>query len=417
MKENHAGGRWDWTHPTGTQLTIDNVYPHRDSLTAWIEIRHGNNDPLVRGTKNLRGARTVSDLVRECGLAYPSIQVDWRQIIADCTYEIIRYYQEGEPFHDLAEIAAKPRERPRYLLHPLVRSSRITSLIGPGGSLKSYLALAALATITTGSERFGVGTPQIVGPGVYLDFEDEGDEQGDRLNRLCKGAGVPLPNPRQLLYESDTTPLVNRVRALEKRIVSDGIVFGVIDSAIGARGGMALDQDETARLFNAANETGIPWLMLDHVTKADRRGGIAKGAFGPEVSRNIARLQWQVMSGPPETPVLQLRWHKGNSTGALPDLAFRIEFDRTDNATECRITRTDPGVVSVTDVPVRERVSEGLVLADRRGTTVKELSEGLGVVGQSVSNELQALKRQGVAVLLKGRWFSNVAQGELPVPY
>lgn len=411
MEERHTSGRWDWTHETGVRLIFDNITPHRDGLKAWIEIRLGDDDPLVYGTKDLRGARTVTDVVRDCTAAYPRIKVDWRELIAGCILRIIRHAAEGDPPLRLSEVTVE-REH-RWLLRPLVANTGVTSLIGWGGSLKSILALAAAATIASGDNRYIGGIdPHRTGPVLYLDWEADKETHHERLAALCKHHRTPLPD--NIMYRQEALPLYQSAGALERRVAAEGIMFGVVDSVMMARGGDAMGPEETVRLYQAARQIGIPWLFVDHVTKASKFGDGTNGAYGSIVNENLARLQWQIVAAPPQASAVRMKLHKANNVGRVPDQAFSVDFD--DTARTISIRRRGLDEVEVQETPVRERIMQHLAVVDRAGATRGEIAEALGADGQVISNTLSRMKGRE-ARLIDGRWFLNVSPDDLPIPW
>ena len=240
MKEQHGGGRWDWTHPSGARLIIDEITPKGDTLRAWIQIRHGTTRKVV-GSYDLKGARTVGALAKDAATTMPSLKVDWRDMILTSILQIIDHHLEGDDIIPLSEVTIAKGQR--WLLQPLVSSTGVTSLIGWGGSLKSVLALAAAATVASGDSRYLGITPTTTGTVLYLDWEADSETHHERLAGLCRGIGVDMPT--NVLYRQEAVPLHRSANALERKVAALGVRFVVVDSVMMARGGDAMGPEET----------------------------------------------------------------------------------------------------------------------------------------------------------------------------
>ena len=85
----------------GTRVTITDVTAHSGRLDAWIEV-HQDGRRLTFGDYNLRGARTVSTLARDCREAAPASKMPWREWLGEAVYEAVHDSLEGEQPHRLA---------------------------------------------------------------------------------------------------------------------------------------------------------------------------------------------------------------------------------------------------------------------------------------------------------------------------
>lgn len=396
------GSDYQWRQGPA-ELTIERESDTHGLITVrWHDGPPGA--PLVFATYGMLGAQTVGGLTKACSAAVP--RFDWGSFFRSALYQTNRHWRDGDDPDDITTIHGAT---PSFLINPLLLAARATSLIAPGGSSKSYLAMAMSLAVATGSSAVFAGyAPQQTGPVLYLDWEEENPTHRYRLDRLCRGADISLLEKTYYHYHPRSR-LADMARAMERRVATLGIRLVVIDSVMLARGfrNTALGgAPDTGEFYEALNRIGVPALLVDHTAGDDKSG--KRGAFGSVVNENTARLQW----------VLHPQWegdnlyatltvHKTNNTSRnLPAIGLRVEHDNEKDLV--RVVRDTRRLASITADTAKDQVKEFLQ-GGGEGTPT-EIADALGLAMKTVSGRLSELAKQGVAGSWKGRWHS-LAQG------
>ncbi len=259
-----------------------------------------------------------------CGaLAQRDPELDWGAIVEAMCFLARGRYRTGDPAIDMRLMDAA--EGPRWLLEPFVERGGPTVLFADGGTGKSLIGLAMAVSIASGHPVLGqpIGEPRAV---LYLDFETDPHTLEEHYSAILAGAGITARPP--LYYRRQIASLAESAATIRREVAKLGIGFVVVDSLGAARGGEPESADTTIRLFNAARSLGVPWLGLDHVTKAN--GNNATRPFGSAFTHNLARLTWGADKAQDEgasTTTIALKNHKRNNGRLLPGRAYTVAFE------------------------------------------------------------------------------------------
>jgi hypothetical protein len=301
----------------------------------------------------------------------------------------------------------------KWLVPPLLGQTGATSIVAPGGSTKSLMALAVAATVASGRAAFLQMPARVTGPVVYLDWEADADTHNERLAALCKGRGVPVPD--NILYRREAAPLYRTARSLAKQINREGAVLVVVDSVMLARQGEAAAED-TIRFFAGLRQLEVPALLVDHKSKEAIQKK-QKGPFGSIINENSIRLMWEITAVDvhgPDRLKLKMEQTKRNNVGRLMPVAFDVQFtneeDLTDTVSFQRIDPASIRVFTAAEGTTMDRIESALYLAGAEGMTVKEIAEELEIsdgTARARCNDLEKAERAkkrdtGGAAL---RWF------------
>ncbi len=280
---------------------------------------------VYHGSLNILAATSVVAFANHCEKRIP--EYDWQAAFVKVTHKAKTRYREGDPPVPLITIDGSYQRR--WLLPPILEYGGPTVVAAPGGSGKSFLALAALATVCTGRGKFlGINSKSKPASGLYLDWESDGPSHSNRLEALCVGADVEYPS--NLFYRRESAPFAESAADLARYVTKAGVGMVVIDSKGAALGGAPEDAAEALKFFRAVRLLGIPALIVDHVT--NEQAFSKKGAyrpFGSVYTQNLARNIWMVRLGEPEDGELSVSWkHTKSNNGPLrPDIAWRLGFD------------------------------------------------------------------------------------------
>ena len=395
-----------WWQLSGVRITLERFTENRENdLVAHIEIRRGDEhvQNLVHQSKlNLDSAPARQTLIRALDARFQPDEIDWGAYVEMVSFLALRHWREGDPLIDLATI---PRnERPRFLLAPYVEYDGPTVLFAEGGTGKSLLALAITYTIATNTPLLGL-TPTANCPVLYLDWESDVHTHAARLRSLAAGVRQPVPSGR-IFYRRQAASLSESAAHLRRLIDEQHIGFLVVDSLASARGGEPESAETTLRLFGAARTLGIPWLGVDHVTKA--LGTKATTPFGSVFTVNQARLTWgveKIAQSETGESTLVLTNHKANNGGDGRQTAYAVTIRSDENGVMeyARYQKTDvrriPEMLPRLGLPaqIQSVLSQGALTV--REITLALEADGVTVPEQSVRNTLNRRKDSFVTVI------------------
>jgi hypothetical protein len=345
------------------------------TVQAWDEaaavMRH-----VHQARVNLTGTRSREDLGRKLkSAANGAADLDWPALVEGSSVLVLREYRRGEP-----AIRLRDAEQPTgaaELIPPLVLRRQPTIWFGDGGTGKSYLALAAAATIHTGNADLLGIEPTETTRVAYLDFELEAWEQRERLVRLV---GDDLPD---IIYRRCVGPLRDQVDSLRRLVRDEHIGFVVIDSVAWACAGPPEDSDVARGFFEGVRMLDVGALCIAHVNRA----GDTQKPFGSGFWHNGARSTWYVRK---EQEVAADRLTVGlfNRKANLGPLARPIGFELRFTADRVTIARTDLADIPALalHLPLKQRIAHEV----RDGAlTMADVAERLEVPVDSVKKTFQ----------------------------
>lgn len=340
----HYGDEWIWQHPCGVHLKITNLEPGTRNLTAWTEIRWNGIAPpnpgiLLAGTKNLMGANTARDLANRIKDRIKTVtDIDWDSLCENAVYDVVADHLEGPTAVTLSKVTPAPQG---FLVRPLINRGRATSLVGEGGSYKSWIALAATAMEATGNGDWLGMTVIESGPAFYIDYEATPSTHRTRLEALANGLGIDMPGDELQYIPGRGIPLTMWAPALRRRVESEGAKLVTIDSVMLARGGEAKAADNIA-FFAALASLGCSVLLVDHKSWEKARSGDV-GAYGSIINHNTIGLSWEVRA---TGNVVSLHPGKNNDFGPNVlqpiGLAVDIESDKHQRPTSATFRHVTP---------------------------------------------------------------------------
>ena len=325
---NRVPGGYESKCPTlGITITADDIKRKSDELIAllcvrstMVGLRTVEDDILKTGTLNFYAPTSRVTWVKSLRNACPgeAADLDWDTYLERFVNQVIKAERLGEPLVDLATLELTDTNR--YLIPGLVSAEEATIWFGDGGSMKSYLALAACATVGTGtSDYLGVNPTEqrIVG---YADWEWGAQAHRRRLGRLARASILPRVN-----YIRCDRPLTHEVPRLQRLIRDHNLGFLVIDSVAFACDGPPENADVAARFFTSLRQLGIPCLLIAHVTKAEDGD---KKPFGSSFWANGARLTWFIKRAGEYDSVVSVGMfnRKNNDDRLMEPTAFRFWF-------------------------------------------------------------------------------------------
>lgn len=284
------------------------------------------------------------------------------QEIMEISKSLSRYTPDPADFDGYTIHTLNPHEEPPPLgwligegRSGLLPAEGVTLLHGSGGQGKSYVALAALLAVLTGTDFLsgGGGIPTVQGPVIYVDWERRGDIFRRRLRALTRvleqGRKLRVPPVR---YIDAQEPLHKMVEPLRAHIIAEQARLVVIDSlTISLLGADVKEAHEIIPRMYALNDLPAAILVIDHQRKLQAGENPRNvDAFGSVFKGNVASMVWQVAKDnrqfDPDGMDFTLHHRKNNFDASPEDIPVRLDFqwqgERLTHVGLTRRTKTTP---------------------------------------------------------------------------
>ncbi|MDX1745813.1 MAG: hypothetical protein R3324_07740, partial [Halobacteriales archaeon] len=143
LTPREIGSRREYMHPAGVRVIFDHMHPTSRGIESWVEVRWQGNVPdpqlLTFGRFDLMGSTTADRLAKSAARVVKSVPEDgWGEIIRAAVYDTVREWLEGGEAVRLANV--EESDAARWLLRPLIGGAGATSVVGAGGSHRSFVA-------------------------------------------------------------------------------------------------------------------------------------------------------------------------------------------------------------------------------------------------------------------------------------
>ena len=326
------------------------------------------------------------------------LQIDWDTVLTYVSALAFQEYRKGEPVY---EIGKPPDDmKVRYQLEPILERGQVTTIFGPGGSMKTYLADFFATLINYGytalnSNDFGLLPESTIV--LYLDWESGRENHERRVWAIKRSLGIE--NTDCFYYRFCTQPLVNDIQAIQKLVVEYGIGFVIIDSQMAASGYGPDPAMQATQFYNALRSLRCTCLVLDHVSKESWSGSGTEstGPYGSVVKYNRSRSVWEVKKTqePGDDFVeLSLKHIKHNEGKLNKPVGIRVRFTEDQEgqleSVNFQIADISGNPILGKTLPMKERLISALKPRDKE---VKELAEELGSSEDIVRARLNQYKQ------------------------
>lgn len=379
----------------GITITADDIKRKSDELIAllcvrstMIGLRTVEDDILKTGTLNFYAPTSRVTWVKSLRAACPgeAQSIDWDTFLERFVNQVIKAERVGDPMVRLGDVALS--EGNRYLIPGLVSAEETTIWFGDGGSMKSYLALAALATVATGSDRF-LGTYPTERRNVgYVDWEWGAQAHRRRLGRIASDNLPDIP------YIRCDRPLTAEVPRLQRLVHEHQLGFLVLDSVVFGCDGPAENSDTAGRYIMAVRQLGVPCLLIAHITKSEDGD---KKPFGSAFWHNSARLTWLIKKAGEygDESVVGMFNRKNNDDRPLDPKAFRFVFSDDQGTTvispaSSAEMASEPGIAE--RMPLKDRIVAAIQDGPR---TIIDISTETGMTAQTVNTTVRREESKG----------------------
>lgn len=371
-------------------VRLEHLHENGRGLDAelWVEAETSGQRAAYHWSRvNLTSARSRRSAASSLATRLPGVR--WPELLDYVCINAALLHRRGGPAVDLWEV---PEEEIKWLASPLLVEGEPTTIVGDGGTGKSWLALLVAASVTIGRSLLPGLWVHRQGAVLYLDYEHTEAAHRRRLGWVARGFGIaPI---KGIKYKRMSEPLHRSEEQLAAEVERLGVQLVVVDSAALASGGELNEANGPAKLFAALRTLGRSSLVIHHMSK----GGAAQvegraRAYGSVYWENLSRAVWEVRTArDPGRLHLLLTRHKANDGGAAGELLFTLEFNEEER--KVRVRRGNLSEVGELQpyVSVEMRIREAL----RGGAlTAGEIARE---IGSHKSTVLRYLKRMNDVV-------------------
>jgi len=362
----------------------------RSDISTVIKVTNNLTDParlVLSSTRiNLMSASAKNSIAVAMRKIDPD-RVD--ELVHDVCENLLDYFKQSG---HTTQPTPKQREGERWLIYPMWPITQGTLVAAATNSFKSIVAVAAAVQATRGVEVLRGNTRATNrSPILYVDWEADEHDFGERLYAVLQGAGLPIEPC--VAYRHLYVPLADAAETLAEEIARNQYGGVVIDSLSAAAGGSLVDDELANQFWNAVSLLGVPALVTAHKSEeAIRRG--TKRAFGSVMHQNRPRMIWDVRRDPNSTNVVWEVVNDNNTGRKGHKLAWRIDVN-TEGADDTeRLDSITFEAINPRDV--RLAAKEGDTLQDRMVYAIvesgpmltKELATNLGTSVGAVRTQL-----------------------------
>jgi hypothetical protein len=387
------GGRYilKW-HDRQIKMTVDRFLARNYKVEAEVTVEFLNRPEgqrlITKGRPELLS--TFRTMIADCEDFGGEVidKKDWKIMFKQMSILVLDRYRQGEPVVNLSEM--KDQGQKPYLLSPFIYEDSPTIIYGRGGVGKSLFCLYLAVLLQTGNAENRINTNGQKNV-LYLDWEADPAESKHRASMIARG--MRISEDINIHYRFCTVPLALDVESIQNAVADTKADLVIIDSAVPACGGNAIDPLGVTAFSNAlrslsTSERQVASLIIGHTTKVEDKSG---GPFGSVVWRNFARTVWEFRS--PDVPNTDeidvvLIHQKINLSKLLAPIGFRITW----GAGEVKINELDarrhPSFSA--EMPLGERIS--VLLEDTGVMSPEQIETSLGNVSlqeitQTLSND------------------------------
>ncbi len=383
------------------EIKFSNLSTSKDEIIGFVRIFVviPTRKTLSTSRLNLLSPRSISELANRLNKIY---EYNWDVMLqASCTKIIEDLLNPPEPI----QIKLVEKTSPIFLVDNFILEQAPTLWFAPGGSGKSFLALALAVCAQNGFDLFGTIKNTNT---LYLDWETDEMETNRRATMLANGLQeiynvekekILLPKYLRMYF-----PLIESTDYLLDIIFNHEIKFIIIDSVAPALGSDLISAAEVTKFFSSIrklNAVGVTTLLITHVSKGDKKETGKKTPFGSVFFENFPRLTWELKS---EYEEEQKKFTFGifcrkSNVGKLDSKGFALEF-------------TD-GKVSITTIDSEELENDEkktlgnmiIALLEKEPMTPREMASILQTTPSSIWVTLSKLKKKNLVTNVEnGKW-------------
>jgi hypothetical protein len=393
----------------GVEIDVSRLMEHHNDIKGEMAVFCNNvwANGLVEQTRlGLNSSPARRPIVSSLNEKTKGSDINWREIIDYACVWTVEAFRDGEPEVDLWSVEPAASHD---LIEFLIAADGVTDIFAMGGSRKSTAAIAMGLTVSANIPILGKPMAGDICPVLYCDYEDSPAIHSERMRAICKAHGLVHQPP--MWWRKMSASFRESLGGIKRIIGERNIGLGILDSASLARGSDVSDSDATIRMYLAMRATGIPWLLVDHVNRADALTGEAIMSMGSSTNHNSARktlLVGNIGDDEADDPIVTFKNQKSNRSKKSPQMAFRFKY--TTNPVTKLIEELLITEIKATDVPeLLKRMPLGTrVLHEMDGNgavSLEQLAQATGEPLDTIRTTLGEMQRVGKVVSPdKGLW-------------
>lgn len=281
----------------------------------------GQEELLEQTRLNLSSSSSRDRLAK--ALAERVENIDWVSVIKYVCILTIKEYRKGEP---VVQVGQEPASMETdYRLYPILEEGEPTTIYGPGGAGKSYLADYIAVLVQMNHPGTANWLPKS-GNVLYLDWEASESIHNRRIWAIKKGLGITTNET--VFYRFCTQPLAYDIIEIQHQILEHDIGLVIVDSQVAASSGDIERAEVASQYYNALRSLRRTSLTIDHVPKNVESGKAMPfgSVFKWNRSRSLFELKKYQEPGE-DTIELGLYHVKHNEGRLIKPFGIRVEFD------------------------------------------------------------------------------------------
>lgn len=263
------------------------------AFTAYADARNGEHPRLIgKGQLNLTAPRSREELARSLARQANGDAELWTRILDGFVMRVLEWDEEGEPAIWLREADDISLEAVSLIGPNLLLDEHPTIWFGDGGTVKSYLAMAASVSLAHRIPLLGYQPAQELRP-LYADWELDPRSHKYRMRQLVGGSDMPSAALPDVAYIRCTQPFYREIDRIGLALSRFECNYLIVDSL----GYAAVEPDMPPESANAAitfwqalRTLGVGALCIAHNTKNSDN----MKPFGSTFWYNGCRACWYV---------------------------------------------------------------------------------------------------------------------------
>jgi len=301
--------------------------------------------------------------------------VDWVSVVKYICVLTVNDYRKGEP---VMEIGGKPATMKRaYQLFPILEKGEPTTIYGPGGTGKSYLADYIAVLVQLNQPGIYDWLPECSNV-LFLDWEASQSIHERRMWAIKQGLGIKGED--KIFYRFCSQPLADDIAEIQHNVSECNAGLVIIDSQVAACGDDPERAEAASHYYNALRSLKCTTVTIDHVPKNTESGNFMP--FGSVFKWNRSRSLFQVRQHQePGENILELGLYhrKCNEGKLLKPIGLRLEFHCGPDEMLEKVKFTEADIQDVPELakslPIKERAR---VLLKHGPMEIKDIAEEIG---------------------------------------